>query len=95
MNILPEIPKGELECFKSNVKEWIDIDEEVNDLNNQIKELKKKKNIPIRAINAIYELEERYGCTIREDCLSNWCSIRNRRGNGGEACRNRSEPSHL
>ena len=43
MNILPEIPKGELECFKSNVKEWIDIDEEVNDLNNQIKELKKKK----------------------------------------------------
>jgi len=44
MNILPEIPKGELECFKSNVKEWLDIDEEVNELNTQIKELKKKKN---------------------------------------------------
>ena len=38
----------------------------------------KKKNNPFRAINAIDELEERYGCAIREDCLSNWCSIRNR-----------------
>ena len=44
MNILPEIPKGELDCFKVNVKEWLEIDEQVNELNNQIKELKKKKN---------------------------------------------------
>lgn len=44
MNILPEIPSSELECFKVNVKEWLEIDEQVNELNNQIKELKKKKN---------------------------------------------------
>ena len=44
MNILPEIPNDELECFKVNVKEWIEIDEEINEFNSKIKELKKKKN---------------------------------------------------
>ena len=34
----------QLDCFKVNVKEWLEIDEQVNELNNQIKELKKKKN---------------------------------------------------
>jgi len=44
MNILPEIPKEQLDCFKSNVKEWLDIDEQVKALETQIKVLKATKN---------------------------------------------------
>ena len=29
MNILPEIPKDQLDCFKVNVKEWLDADEQI------------------------------------------------------------------
>jgi len=44
MNILPEIPKDQLECFKVNVKEWLDVDEQIRDLEKQIKELKSTRN---------------------------------------------------
>tara|TARA_Y100000768_G_C23944439_1_gene666838 strand:+ start:1022 stop:1405 length:384 start_codon:yes stop_codon:yes gene_type:complete len=44
MNIITDIPKTELECFKGNVKEWISIDDQIAELNQQIKELKAKKN---------------------------------------------------
>ena len=44
MNILPEIPKDQLECFKVNVKEWLDVDEQIRELEKQIKELKATRN---------------------------------------------------
>ena len=44
MNFLPEIPKEQLECFKGNVKEWIDADEKIKVLEKQIKELKMNRN---------------------------------------------------
>tara|TARA_B100000700_G_C14264797_1_gene498727 strand:- start:3 stop:377 length:375 start_codon:yes stop_codon:yes gene_type:complete len=44
MNILPEIPKDQLECFKVNVKEWLDVDEQIRELEKQIKELKTTRN---------------------------------------------------
>ncbi len=44
MNILPEIPKDQLDCFKVNVKEWLDVDEQIRELEKQIKELKATRN---------------------------------------------------
>ena len=44
MNILPEIPKDQLECFKVNVKEWLDVDEQIRELEKQIKEFKATRN---------------------------------------------------
>ena len=44
MNILPEIPKDQLECFKVNVKEWLDADERIKVLEKQIRELKALRN---------------------------------------------------
>ena len=44
MNILPEIPKDQLNCFKVNVKEWLDVDEQIRELEKQIKELKATRN---------------------------------------------------
>ena len=44
MNILPEIPKDQLDCFKVNVKEWLDADEQIKVLEKQIKELKVQRN---------------------------------------------------
>jgi len=44
MNILPEIPKDQLECFKSNVKNWLDADEQIKVLEKQVKELKSTRN---------------------------------------------------
>ena len=44
MNILPEIPKDQLECFKVNVKEWLDVDEQIRELEKKIKELKSTRN---------------------------------------------------
>ena len=44
MNILPEIPKDQLDCFKVNVKEWLDADEQIKHLEKQIKELKINRN---------------------------------------------------
>ena len=44
MNILPEIPKDQLDCFKVNVKEWLDVDEQIRELEKKIKELKATRN---------------------------------------------------
>jgi len=44
MNILPEIPKDQLNCFKVNVKEWLDADEQIKHLEKQIRELKIQRN---------------------------------------------------
>ena len=44
MNILPEIPKDQLECFKLNVKEWLDADERIKVLEKEIRELKATRN---------------------------------------------------
>lgn len=44
MNIITDIPPTELSYFKENVKEWIGIDDQIAELNKQIKELKAKKN---------------------------------------------------
>ena len=44
MNILPEIPKDQLDCFKLNVKEWLDADEQIKHLEKQIRELKVQRN---------------------------------------------------
>ena len=44
MNIITDIPPTELNYFKDNVKEWIGIDDQISELNKQIKELKAKKN---------------------------------------------------
>jgi hypothetical protein len=44
MNILPEIPKDQLECFKLNVKEWLDADEKIKELEKQVRELKINRN---------------------------------------------------
>lgn len=44
MNIITDIPPTELNYFKDNVKEWIGIDDQIAELNKQIKELKAKKN---------------------------------------------------
>ena len=44
MNILPEIPKDQLECFKVNVKEWLETDEKIKELEKQVRELKINRN---------------------------------------------------
>mgnify|MGYP001047169453 CR=1 FL=1 len=44
MNILPEIPQDQLDCFKTNVKEWLDADEQIKHLEKQIRELKVQRN---------------------------------------------------
>ena len=44
MNILPEIPKDQLDCFKHNVKDWLDADEQIKHLEKQIRELKINRN---------------------------------------------------
>jgi len=44
MNILPEIPKDQLDCFKVNVKDWLDADEKIKHLEKQIRELKINRN---------------------------------------------------
>ena len=44
MNILPEIPKDQLECFKTNVKEWLEADERIKLLEKEVRELKINRN---------------------------------------------------
>ena len=44
MNILPEIPKDQLNCFKVNVKEWLDADQQIKQLEKEIRELKALRN---------------------------------------------------
>ncbi len=44
MNTLEEIPKDQLEHFKINVKEWLDLDNQIKELEKKSRELKKIKN---------------------------------------------------
>ena len=44
MNILPEIPKDQLDCFKVNVKEWLESDERIKLLEKEVRELKINRN---------------------------------------------------
>lgn len=44
MNILPEIPKDQLAYFKTNVKDWLETDEKIKELEKQIRELKALRN---------------------------------------------------
>ena len=43
-DMLQEIPSEELSIFKQNVRSWLELDQKVEALNKQMKELKKKKN---------------------------------------------------
>ena len=42
--IVNNMNKEEIEDFRNKVKEWIDYDNQINELNNKVKELKGKKN---------------------------------------------------
>jgi len=44
MSLLPEIPKEQLDCFKVNVKEWLEYDEEIKTLEKKVRELKVQRN---------------------------------------------------
>lgn len=44
MNTVQEIPPSELADFKTNVKTWLQLDMEINNLEQKLKELKKKRN---------------------------------------------------
>ena len=44
MNILPEIPKDQLDHFKVNVKDWLELDEKIKHLEKQVRELKALRN---------------------------------------------------
>jgi hypothetical protein len=44
MNTIEEIPKDQLDHFKINVKEWLDIDSQIKELEKKSRELKKKRN---------------------------------------------------
>ena len=44
MNTLQEIPKDQLEHFKSNVKDWLEMDEKIKSLEKDIREMKKVRN---------------------------------------------------
>jgi len=44
MNILPEIPKDQLAYFKTNVKDWLETDEKIKELEKQVRELKVIRN---------------------------------------------------
>ena len=43
MNFIQEIPQGELNGFKEKVKNWLELDEQINELNKKSRELKKKE----------------------------------------------------
>lgn len=44
MNTVQEIPQNELQNFKEEVKTWIQLDNEIQEYEKKIKELKKKRN---------------------------------------------------
>ena len=44
MNTVQEIPPSELADFKTNVKTWLQLDVEINNIEQKLKELKKKRN---------------------------------------------------
>ena len=45
MNTLEEIPKDQLDHFKINVKEWLDLDSQIKELEKNCSELIKKVNL--------------------------------------------------
>ena len=44
MNTLQEIPKDQLDHFKSNVKDWLEMDEKIKVLEKEVREMKKIRN---------------------------------------------------
>ena len=44
MNTLQEIPKDQLEHFKTNVRDWLDMDEKIKALEKEVREMKKIRN---------------------------------------------------
>ena len=44
MDILPESTKDQLQHFKVNVKEWLEADEKIRELEKQVRELKALRN---------------------------------------------------
>ena len=44
MNTMQEIPQGDLQNFKEEVKTWIQLDNEIQEYEKKIKELKKRRN---------------------------------------------------
>lgn len=43
-NMLKEIPQNELIIFKQNVRSWLEVDQKIEALNQELKQLKKQKN---------------------------------------------------
>ena len=44
MNIIQEIPKNELDVFRNKVKQWLELDIEISNLEKKARELKKIRN---------------------------------------------------
>lgn len=44
MNILTDIPPDQLEHFKSNVKQWLELDEQIKELEKKAREMKAIRN---------------------------------------------------
>jgi|TARA_B100001094_G_scaffold283080_1_gene295587 hypothetical protein len=44
MNPFQQIPENEIQFFKEKVKHWLHVDEQINDLTAQIRNLKKVRN---------------------------------------------------
>jgi hypothetical protein len=44
MNTLQEIPKDQLDYFKTNVKDWLEMDEKIKALEKEVREMKKVRN---------------------------------------------------
>ena len=44
MNTLEEIPKDQLDHFKTNVKDWLEMDEKIKALEKEVREMKKVRN---------------------------------------------------
>ena len=44
MNTLEEIPKDQLDHFKTNVKDWLEMDGKIKALEKEIREMKKVRN---------------------------------------------------
>ena len=44
MNILTDIPPDQLEHFKSNVKQWLELDEKIKELEKKAREMKAIRN---------------------------------------------------
>ena len=44
MNTLEEIPKDQLDHFKTNVKDWLEMDEKIKVLEKEVREMKRVRN---------------------------------------------------